>query len=60
MNIDEKRTRVGFCLHLRVVVARVMEAHTPGSLLMLRVTSEPFSLTFSCFLVNPTVLVTYS
>jgi len=44
-------------LHLRVVVARVMEAHTPASLLMLRVSSEPFTLPFSCFLVTLTVLV---
>ena len=44
-------------LHLRVVVARLMEAHTPGSLLMLRVTSEPFILTFSRFLVSLIVLV---
>ena len=43
--------------HLRVVAARVMEAHTPGSLLMLRVTSEPFSLPFSRFLVALIVLV---
>ena len=57
MNIDEKRIRVGFCLQLRVVVARVMEAQTPGSLLILRVTSEPFSLPFSRLLVSLTVLV---
>jgi len=57
MNIDEKRIRVGFCLQLRVVVARVTEAHTPGSLLMLRVTSEPFTFPFSRFLVLLIVLV---
>ena len=44
-------------LQLRVVVARVMEAHAPGSLLVLRVSSEPFSLTFSPFLLSVIVLV---
>ena len=44
-------------LQLRVVVARVMEAHAPGSLLVLRVFSEPVSLTFSPFLLSVIVLV---
>jgi len=44
-------------LQLRVVVARMMEAHAPGSLLVLRVFSEPVSLTFSPFLLSVIVLV---
>ena len=44
-------------LQLRVVVARMMEAHAPGSLLVVRVFSEPVSLTFSPFLLSVFVLV---